>query len=430
MTFLYTNETEDKFQKYISIPIKIINEYLLDQNTLRNTLELNYKKFDDKSSKDPLLYEKNFVVIKKIISKLIYAIGSLMSKTVDDEYKKYIDCDFSKNIFKVLCQNSNDPFILTGCCKFVKEIILNDSILDDKISFNKIIEQLYHFRNLINYIDNGTPDMFVYRIMCEKLEKLGIYKDIRCTDRSLKDPFNFNSMKNPIIIGLFDSILDLLLLISKFSVSNTDGRFQSMNVINNLKKEKNLLTSLGNCLKINNDSIRKKVIQCFYAFDNSFLTNSLSTIIEIVKGFNDVTEGETEIILSYIYAVLNRIANEKKTSEKATIDNVIEDAFVSSFDFLVKNLDRGELSQNEEDIVQKNMLSISILSFLNTMSKSSLFPKHIKIDKCLKFKKILYSDYIDLPCIPKLLLDINVFGIFIFREYLFFDFNSGDCITI
>ena len=128
------------------------------------------------------------------------------------------------------------------------------------------------------------------------------------------------------------------------------------------------------CLRVPNDRVKLAVVQCLLVVPLGDLDPpEIENITRIMTTCNNISAGETELVLSVVYWICTKFVKEpdegKEFSKSQSVfqksfgDQTIKDGL----SILDDNLKR-EMTTDEDDF-QKYALSLSILNFLKTSSK-------------------------------------------------------------
>ena len=197
-----------------------------------------------------------------------------------------------------------------------------------------------------------------YKNMYDKLTKYekGLKRNIN---------YSFDVLKNQNMIDTIVSIIKVYRKVAYFTTISCVVNELCSTCCSILIKNHNLHEIIGNLLKIREDKIRKLVVEFFfYQDDKTINMKVLTQITYIMSNFNSVTAGETELILSMVYLIFNRIALDQSRFQDTRLCQVFVNAVVLAVEFLIQNNDRNPTSK--EETLQKNKLSASLLLYINT----------------------------------------------------------------
>ena len=379
---------DDSFNIFETISIFIVQSlgsYIVSYSNFYEYIKKYYIGYrNDDDSSNTLKNNKRSILL--IFSKIIHLMGCFMKHSNDTIFKNLID-DKSVNLcFNIISSSNNDPFILLGACNFFMELLSYSKIMTDQMSFSKIVTKITHIRHILNFIDYEN---LKFRQTCELLSEFDteIYKN--------NNLIPFEKLENNDLLKLIETIV---LLIGQFCIlSNRSGAIttQCLQVVRGFAENK-MYSILSNCLKINNDYVRKAVVNCIYYIDHNTITNDvIKQIINIISNYSSVSDGETEIILSTIYLILNKILIENSKNDQM-ISQINENNIVESLNlamtFLVRNTDRNVTDDSEID--QKNSLSASLILYLNTCSSNPNFWISFQRKELEDvIRKCLYNEY-------------------------------------
>jgi hypothetical protein len=375
-----------KYIGYFSQFFKLyLQPYLTDHKCFDNVIMEKFKLDRNKITKS--FFEANEALIK-----IFDCYSSLLTVVSDKPFKAEIKSETCRNILSILCLSINSPYVLTGACKFLSKVLSRNDIKSDLVTISKIFTSTNDFQGLLKYLDINEPR---YKSIQDYVSQ---------HDKSVEKIKDFQQLQNKTILNLFTSIINIFQIIALFSKDSSQITNNAIAVMDKLRENRQL-EILGNCLKIPEDQVKVETVKCLYYFDLTIIsTDIINQIINIISKYDSVTEGDTEIILSYVYIILNEIAIDIMKG-LSTIKNFscLSQTIELSLEFLEKNLNRNPSEKDE--VEQRNSFATALIVFLNTCSRSNIFTEcMIKETKIALYRTILLHDlnyYIDgLPYLP------------------------------
>lgn len=363
LMILYINDTN-------SLDIFIIKEYLKKQNENPNQIIFTEEEHN------------KIKITKKVISKLISCYAYLLRITSDSKFKFEIQKEVCEKIFTAFTLSNNDPYILNGICEFANILFEDNRTTSDSLIFGKIMTKAADFKILLIYLD--TNEIKFKNLYDKTLDKF-IRRNIN---------YSLESMKNTTMIHLFTNITSIFKNLASFTQKDSAIKEIVKGACADLMEIK-MHELIGNLLKVRDDNVRKAVVEFFYFQDHKNITSRVvSQILTIIANFNSVTIGETEIILSVVYTIFNKMVLEssKTLEERDNFNVIMSNSIKLAMNFLIKNCDRNPDSREEID--QKNKLSSSLILFINTCGKIPQIFSSIKAETISQINTILLYDYI------------------------------------
>ena len=388
-----------RFKKYLK---SILVEYLKEVNYFNAQLESNVLYLNKTSN----VYSDDTKTIlnkyKTIIQKAVICYGCKLRLEIDLEC---YENDLVINILDILNLATNDQYMLIASNKFLLQIISNEYL--DRLTFKNILTRVKSLAVLLRYI---TADDNCYKCLHDKIheDNTGGFKKKLAKNNSIsfKNFYAFEYLKSPLMLKFFSSVLKTLSRISYLSIVDNPIKAVALRSIENLKEANvSVLGLISNCLKIPSDDLRKLAVECLYYSDKKFITSDiLSEIWKILKSYESATKGEIEIIVSVMFIILTIILDNFKRSEQIgaamnsteTTYDFDKSNFIKFFgiaiELLKKNLDRNPKESSE--IEERNYLSMSILLFLNAISKYKEIYKELLVQEEIEndFRLILLYD--------------------------------------
>jgi hypothetical protein len=359
--------------------------YVVDYRSIDSTINEKFKIEKDRNLK--YFYDANEALIK-----IFDCFSSLLTVVSDKPFKVEIKSETCRNIYNILCLAVNSPYILTGACKFLSKVLSRNDISSDLVTISKIFTSTNNFQGLLKYLDINEPR---YRAIQEYVSKY---------DKSVERLRDFQQLQNKTILNLFTSIINIYQTIALFSKDPSQITNIAIAAMDKLRDNRQL-EILGNCLKIPEDQVKVETVKCLYYFDLTTISHDIiNQIINIISKYDSVTEGDTEIILSYVYIILNEIAIDIMKGLSTIKDfSCLSQTIELSLEFLEKNLNRNPSERDE--VEQRNSFATALIVFLNTCSRTNIFTEVMcKETKVSLYRTILLHDlnnYINgLPYLP------------------------------
>lgn len=375
------------FEKFLESK-EVLNLEELEQEEAKGTTQVQNPSDSRKNNFDDYKLSR-LRSFKEMFILILNCYGGLLRNTVESRFKIEVENEVSTALFTCLVSTKNDPLILTGACKFTFQIFSNEEVQSDAMLFSRLMNKLINLTILLRYINNSDPS---YKGIFEKATRLENISLDR--NNASIDPYSFENLSSPYVIKLFFSILSIFKMIAFLSL--VQGPISSVaQVTNKSLTDFKLHEYLGNCLKIKSDKLRKIAVLCIYYYDHTHIKSEvIDQIIQIISHYNSVTQGETEIILSTVYIILTNImVSTSNIKYENLLKFPVERSIEMALDFIKKNLDRNPAL--EEEVIQKNLLSTSLIMFLNLASRNPEFNKLLKPGIEAEFRTIYYTDYIN-----------------------------------
>lgn len=343
------------------------------------------KKKVNSSSTVPLYLEQGRS--NRFIKHLLTVYGCILMEENTSNMHTLLNSDSLLRIFELMKYEDIDPYVLLGCCDVMVKLFSNEFIQKDSRIFAQLISNVDSFKNVLHFLD---PSHKQFIILYDKVT----FGNATDDDELKQNPYDFSLITNPLMKEIFLKILSIFVGLSKFSPKQNNIFKGAQDVLNELRKYK-LNELILKCLDIPDDNIRIKAMKCFYYFDHSTITNeNMLQILETISKFSSVTEGKKEIILAEIYAALtSKLFQITRTSLNSNLP--IQRAVKSAFTFLKECTKQDFYAY--EDLVEKNILNISLLLFLITASNTPQFYEivvnEISENNHSAFTEILYNDF-------------------------------------
>jgi hypothetical protein len=370
-SLFYGSGLYNKIEEILKIKV---NDYI--KALSGNTIE------DDQKSKT-LSIEINLNK-KLMFGNLMRCLGALLIKDTSKIVHVTSANSIPSKIINVLILNNNDPIILSAACDFVKFIFENDMLKQKVDMFNTVVNKMSNLRNLILFLDHEDNK---YKNCCLLLDKYSPGTILRGI------PVAFENLNNEIMHRMLISIIRLITVFGKNSTKNTPIQGICHNVcsdLNNLGRD----NYLCNCLLVPSDNVKKAVVDCLYYVDcNEFSVEEISSVYRQISNIN-LSMGDIEIVVATIFIILakafKKFMDSGLTENKEKIDQNKESFFIA-YDILLKNQER-KVTEIEE-FEQRNILSVSIVTFLNLCSQYEGICKHLQEKKNIaKIPRILLNE--------------------------------------
>ena len=144
--------------------------------------------------------------------------------------------------------------------------------------------------------------------------------------------------------------------------------------------------ALFGCLESPEDDVKVKVVECLFNVELDQLSpDEVSKLITAMKSRN-VGAGQTELVLSHIFWIFCKFQLDAKKKEE--MRKFLEEAVTYGVKILQKNQARD--LEDEEELKEKYMLSISIISFLKLHNQDQHNPPPASREALLK--NVLYFE--------------------------------------
>lgn len=231
-----------------------------------------------------------------------------------------------------------------------------------------------------------------------------------------------NSMErldDEIVIELLIRIINLMEYFCRVSqkLKSVNPLFDDVSdSLNDLERE----AALFNCLAVPDDGVRLSVVKCLFVVPiNDYETPEIEQVLSIMAKCQDISAGQTELVLSTIYWILTKFVLPKDEDEEDEADSSdggedITEVFKKQFgqkviddaiELLNRNLKR--INETEEEDEEKYCLSISVLNFIKTCSNVPIMKPYFTgknqiFKECLVHEELFSSDRIN-----KLPIDIE-----------------------
>jgi len=352
----------------------------------------NLDKYESKFTKFELLCELKELIISIVncvaSSYRLFECGKLQQSFEKEVIKKIIFISNPKKSARI------DPFMMEASCTFILVLLGDEKTKSDYTIFYNLVNKSENYSNfkslleLINVNSKTYKDFITY-----------IYSKINKQNAYLTD-FNLDKIEGARIYveRVFQSIINIFKKLSKYMLISNPTIMRSANEILSYLRENHQFNYLSNCLKIDKDFIRLSAIKTiFYTKSDKIDFKIMDDIMLTISEYSSITEGQTELILSIVYLLFNKIiytqVNEKDTLKHNSILNALNKAI----EFMEKNLERS--APNDEEVMQKNQLSLSILLYISTIGKfyidNEFYKNYINNSKNIeRFYKILEYDYL------------------------------------
>lgn len=338
-----------------------------NNNSVNESSIMQIKEENKYKKKNPIKLFSSLTKIKEFIIEIFRCIASTFRLAETGTVQQIFESERIKKIIALTKKTSNiDPYLLEASCAFTIVLLGDPKTKNDYVTFFSLInrnENFLNLRNLFDLIDieNKTFQEFV-NFLFSKCSRKKTY----ITD------YNFEKLQG-IQVYLKRILRSIILLFKKLakyvSLDNITIKKAAQDFGEMMKKNLHF-RHLGNCLKIKDDVIRLNAVKTLFL--QNMGKNDLDImdeIMKIVSEYDSVTEGQTELILSIVYLLFNKIVcTQMNKNENLTQKNILR-AIDKSFDFLKKNLNRNPI--DEAEIEQKNDLAISIILFLSSISRFS-----------------------------------------------------------
>lgn len=424
--FLNKNNILYEYENFIH---PIISKYYLDISSfddiihtyIKNTIDKSYKNTQDREELEDDEFNNLEVVnrkeyLKSLFSKCISAYGAINSLLTSSKVKSQIQKDINDKILVVLALSNNDAYMLQGCCNYLLNLLENESIQNELSLLNKLFTKAGDFKHLLPFLD---PNELKFKNMMDKL----LYSNINNQNYQKKkiiQNVGLEFINNTTIKGTIVAITKIFRKLSYFTINplykGDIGKYclAKCDALIDL----NIHEIIGNLIKIKDDNVRKIVVEYFYYQEEKLLKLKVfSQINDIMSSFRSVTVGETEVILSIVYLIYNRVALDYNRIYDLKTAEVLIKAVNLGINFIIQNNDRNP--NNKEEIIQKNQLSACLLLFINTCYRIPDFINYFNKEKKEQFRAILFYDHINVKPDYYLPLEIERTQFGNFSSYLF-----------
>ena len=368
------NKIEDNLKVKLTEYIKMMGNNSLD---------------DDPKNKS---VDRSIILNKKLMfGNLIRCLGAI---SINDQKK--INNIISPNsvplkIFSILTLNNNDPIILSASCDFISYLFENEFIKQKSEIFTTIVNKISNLRTTIQYLNSNDPK---YKNSCTIADKYSEGTMVRGI------PVDFENLNNEILQRMLISIIKLITFFGKNALKSNSITALCISVcsdLNNFERE----TCLCECLLVPSDDVKKAAVECLYYVDcDQFSADEIEKIYKQVSNIN-LMVGDIELVVATIYIILAKCfqyfldSGEKLNKEKIDTN---KEAFIVAYDILQKNSERNPNDGGEAS--QKNILSLSLITFLNICTAYESNKKHLldrkntsKISKILFFEEKYFHQY-------------------------------------